>query len=204
LFFFLVALNYQTKDNEAFLNQAMFSYNGGCGYVLKPDFMRDEKLAYSPVSPCSLDPVLYPAWRMEIKVISGQNLFLADGNDCDDPYVKVKIRGHPDDDESDRYFFKSFKVRLANFNSLKAHCFWLGITCYFLATRGSKIAWNCWCLNPGPSHSQPDAMTTRPLYLYILWSNTINFTKSNFIFKQRVSRKLEESKKQRKNSNCSE
>ncbi len=81
----------------------MFTFNGGSGYVLKPEFMRIETSNYSPVSPSCLDPVLFPAMKMEIRVISGQNLFLADGTDCDDPYVKVKIRGHPDDEYQDRY-----------------------------------------------------------------------------------------------------
>jgi len=35
-----VALNYQTPCIEMQLNQAKFQDNGLCGYVLKPDFMR--------------------------------------------------------------------------------------------------------------------------------------------------------------------
>jgi len=35
-----VALNYQTPCVEMQLNQAKFIDNGLCGYVLKPDFMR--------------------------------------------------------------------------------------------------------------------------------------------------------------------
>lgn len=35
----MVALNYQTPDRAMQLNQAKFRANGGCGYVLRPDFM---------------------------------------------------------------------------------------------------------------------------------------------------------------------
>lgn len=35
----LVALNYQTPDRSMQLNQGRFRMNGGCGYVLRPDFM---------------------------------------------------------------------------------------------------------------------------------------------------------------------
>jgi len=37
---FSVALNYQTACREMQLNQGLFQDNGGCGYVLKPEFMR--------------------------------------------------------------------------------------------------------------------------------------------------------------------
>jgi len=37
-------------------------------------------------------------------------------------------------------FLKSFsKCALQIFHSLKAHCFWLGITCYILATQGQGL-----------------------------------------------------------------
>jgi phosphatidylinositol phospholipase C gamma-1 len=35
----MVALNYQTPDRAMQLNQAKFRANGGCGYILRPDFM---------------------------------------------------------------------------------------------------------------------------------------------------------------------
>eukprot|EP00301_Raphidiophrys_heterophryoidea_P017272 c27138_g1_i1.p1 GENE.c27138_g1_i1~~c27138_g1_i1.p1 ORF type:complete len:312 (+),score=84.55 c27138_g1_i1:134-937(+) len=36
-----VALNYQRFDKPMHINDAFFQLNGGCGYVLKPDYMRD-------------------------------------------------------------------------------------------------------------------------------------------------------------------
>ena len=38
----MAALNYQTPDRAMQLNQGKFLDNGGCGYVLKPDFMFTE------------------------------------------------------------------------------------------------------------------------------------------------------------------
>ena len=35
----IAALNFQTGEKEMQINQAWFKQNGGCGYVLKPDFM---------------------------------------------------------------------------------------------------------------------------------------------------------------------
>jgi len=47
-------------------------------------------------------------------------------------------------------------VCLANFYSLKAHCFWLGITCYFLATWGQRL--------PGAARAQtPDPLIPSPM-----------------------------------------
>ena len=36
----MVALNYQTNDLPMQVNTALFRLNGGCGYVLKPAWMR--------------------------------------------------------------------------------------------------------------------------------------------------------------------
>ena len=38
-----VALNYQTPDESMMLNKGRFRDNGGCGYVLKPSFLREGK-----------------------------------------------------------------------------------------------------------------------------------------------------------------
>ncbi len=35
----MAALNFQTPDKELQINFGWFRQNGGCGYVLKPDFM---------------------------------------------------------------------------------------------------------------------------------------------------------------------
>jgi len=73
-------------------------------------------------------------------------------------------------DYSNTIFFNLLKCALRIF-SWKAHCFWQGITCSFLATLGQRLAgaaevwtldWTRRDLNPGLSDSQHDAMTTRP------------------------------------------
>ena len=50
-----VSLNYQTEDRQNHLNRAMFKANAGCGYILKPKFLRDAAINYSPISPSGLD-----------------------------------------------------------------------------------------------------------------------------------------------------
>jgi Phosphatidylinositol-specific phospholipase C, Y domain len=37
---FTVALNYQGKESPIFYNEAKFKINGNCGYLLKPEYMR--------------------------------------------------------------------------------------------------------------------------------------------------------------------
>ena len=48
-----MALNFQTPGKEMDLNQGRFLANGGCGYVLKPEFQRDPS---SQMNPSSLTP----------------------------------------------------------------------------------------------------------------------------------------------------
>ena len=36
-----MALNYQTPDEPMHVYKGLFIDNGGCGYVLKPEFMRN-------------------------------------------------------------------------------------------------------------------------------------------------------------------
>ena len=70
----IVALNYQTQDKQNFFNRARFSDNGACGYILKPEFLRDSSIKYSPIGHCELDPDLYPSWKIYIEIVSGQQI----------------------------------------------------------------------------------------------------------------------------------
>ena len=93
-----MALNYQTDDKQNFLNRAKFSDNGGCGYILKPDFLRDPDPEYSPILPDSIPTE--NEGTINITVVSGQHIPRPDGRlegEVIDPYVKVRIRGHPAD-----------------------------------------------------------------------------------------------------------
>lgn len=92
----IVALNYQTNDKQTMTNKARFADNGGSGYVLKPEFLRIPNDNYSPLSPCGLETT----WTMEMTIISGHHIPKPEGSkDIVDPYVKIRIRGHEDDEK---------------------------------------------------------------------------------------------------------
>ncbi|XP_029008098.1 1-phosphatidylinositol 4,5-bisphosphate phosphodiesterase eta-2 isoform X2 [Betta splendens] len=95
----MVAMNYQTEGRMLELNQAKFSSNGNCGYILKPKCMC--KGAFNPMLE---DPL--PGRRktqLVLKVISGQQLpkprdsVFGDRGEIIDPFVEVEIIGLPVD-----------------------------------------------------------------------------------------------------------
>lgn len=51
----MVALNFQTSDLAMQLNQGKFEYNGNCGYLLKPDFMRRKDRLFDPFAESPVD-----------------------------------------------------------------------------------------------------------------------------------------------------
>ncbi|XP_061571837.1 1-phosphatidylinositol 4,5-bisphosphate phosphodiesterase delta-4-like isoform X1 [Cololabis saira] len=92
----IVALNFQTAGEAMDLNDGLFGQNGGCGFVLKPEFMRDSgEKRFDPDTPQSgpdYRPVL-----LSIQVISGQQLpkvNIKEGSIVD-PLVRVEIHGVP-------------------------------------------------------------------------------------------------------------
>ncbi|XP_047456940.1 1-phosphatidylinositol 4,5-bisphosphate phosphodiesterase delta-4 [Mugil cephalus] len=89
----IVALNFQTAGLEMDLNDGLFRQNGGCGYVLKPDFMRDGGAQFSPEKPEELHG--YKPLRLSIQVISGQQLPKVNQKEGSivDPLVRVEIYG---------------------------------------------------------------------------------------------------------------
>ncbi|VDN07064.1 unnamed protein product [Thelazia callipaeda] len=87
----MVALNFQTPDISMQLNQGKFQYNGGCGYLLKPDFMRRPDRSFDPFSESPVDGVI--AAHCSVKVISGH--FLSDKKIG--TYVEVEMYGLPTD-----------------------------------------------------------------------------------------------------------
>lgn len=54
----MVSLNFQTSDLPMQLNQGKFEYNGNCGYLLKPDFMRRHDRTFDPFAECPVDGVI--------------------------------------------------------------------------------------------------------------------------------------------------
>ncbi|CAL8308952.1 unnamed protein product [Merluccius merluccius] len=91
----IVALNFQTAGEAMDLNDGLFRQNGGCGYILKPDFMRDPERRFNPETPQTRDT--YRPLVLHIQVISGQQLpkvNIKEGSIVD-PLVRVEIHGVP-------------------------------------------------------------------------------------------------------------
>ncbi|XP_072315914.1 1-phosphatidylinositol 4,5-bisphosphate phosphodiesterase delta-4-like [Eucyclogobius newberryi] len=93
----IVALNFQTPGLEMDLNDALFRQNGGCGFVLKPDFMRKSDSEFSPDRPESR-PGPGPL-RLSVQVISGQQFPKVNQKQGSivDPLVRVEVYGVPKD-----------------------------------------------------------------------------------------------------------
>ncbi|KAF4790379.1 1-phosphatidylinositol 4,5-bisphosphate phosphodiesterase beta-4 [Turdus rufiventris] len=89
------------------LNQGKFEYNGSCGYLLKPDFMRRPDRTFDPFSETPVDGVI--AATCSVQVISGQ--FLSDKKIG--TYVEVDMYGLPTDT-----IRKEFRTRMVMNNGL--------------------------------------------------------------------------------------
>lgn len=83
----IVALNYQTGCKEMQLNQGKFADNGGCGYILKPNFLIRE----------GGDPFASPK-VLKITILSGEKKkprrsFRNSTQRHMNPFVEVELRG---------------------------------------------------------------------------------------------------------------
>lgn len=103
----MVSLNFQTSDLPMQLNQGKFEYNGNCGYLLKPDFMRRVDRSFDPFADAPVDGVI--AAQCAVQVIAGQ--FLSDKKVA--TYVEVDMYGLPTDT-----IRKEFKTRMVPGNGL--------------------------------------------------------------------------------------
>ncbi|CAF4307214.1 unnamed protein product, partial [Rotaria sp. Silwood2] len=96
----MAALNFQNEDDIMPLSYGKFLDNGGCGYILKPNYLINAyKTRYSPLdSQLNLD---FPQ-VLTLTIISAQ--FLSRSNstifDIPDPYVLVSIHGLPCDHQT--------------------------------------------------------------------------------------------------------
>ncbi|XP_051951598.1 1-phosphatidylinositol 4,5-bisphosphate phosphodiesterase beta-4-like isoform X2 [Xyrauchen texanus] len=106
----MVSLNFQTPDLGMQLNQGKFEYNGACGYLLKPDFMRRADRMFDPFSETPVDGVI--AATCSVQVFSGQ--FLSDKKIG--TYVEVDMYGLPTDT-----IRKEFKTRMVMNNGLNPY-----------------------------------------------------------------------------------
>ncbi|XP_035531499.1 1-phosphatidylinositol 4,5-bisphosphate phosphodiesterase beta-3 [Morone saxatilis] len=102
----MVALNFQTLDLPMQLNMGVFEYNGGSGYLLKPEFMRRTDKHFDPFTENIVDGIV--ANTVKIKVISGQ--FLLDKKVG--VYVEVDMFGLPADTK------RKYRTKTSNGNSL--------------------------------------------------------------------------------------
>ncbi|CAL8341197.1 unnamed protein product [Boreogadus saida] len=93
----IVALNFQTAGLEMDLNDGLFHQNAGCGYVLKPGFMRDRELPFDPETPQEHSG--YTPLRLSIQILSGQQLPKVNQKEGSiiDPLVRVEVYGVPQD-----------------------------------------------------------------------------------------------------------
>lgn len=103
----MVSLNFQTADLPMQLNQGKFEYNGNCGYLLKPDFMRRADRNFDPFAESPVDGVI--AAQCSVQVIAGQ--FLSDKKVG--TYVEVDMYGLPTDT-----IRKEFRTRMVPSNGL--------------------------------------------------------------------------------------
>ncbi|XP_057207994.1 1-phosphatidylinositol 4,5-bisphosphate phosphodiesterase beta-4 isoform X1 [Triplophysa rosa] len=62
----MVSLNFQTPDLGMQLNQGKFEYNGACGYLLKPDFMRRADRMFDPFSETPVDGVIAATCSVQV------------------------------------------------------------------------------------------------------------------------------------------
>jgi len=79
----LVALNYQTPGLAMWLNKALFSLNGGCGYVLKPQWMI-----------AGQQPPESEAVKVTIRIISAGRLLPENSTRMINPTVVVNFFGY--------------------------------------------------------------------------------------------------------------
>jgi len=101
----LVALNYQNNDESMALCYGKFLDNGGCGYVLKPKYLRQSnENQFYPLNPIhDYDTPMY----LTIHMISGQFLPLSSENskDIPDVYVQMSIHGLACDENTEKTKF---------------------------------------------------------------------------------------------------
>jgi len=138
----IVALNYQTDDRQNLLNRAWFSGNGGCGYVLKPEFLRNPSIHYNPTKLNGLPKSKFPGMVLEVEVVSGQHIPRPQGSEegeVIDPYVQLHIRGHADDFENEENHVETAVVRNNGFNPVWRETFKFSIRVPDLAVLEMKI-----------------------------------------------------------------
>ncbi|XP_030645805.1 1-phosphatidylinositol 4,5-bisphosphate phosphodiesterase gamma-2-like [Chanos chanos] len=104
----MVALNFQTADKAMQLNSALFSMNGGTGYVLQPELMRTD--SYDP-----LQEKRKVKFTITVRVIGARHLPKL-GRSIASPFVEIELCGQTEDNK--------FKTTVCHDNGLNP--VWLG------------------------------------------------------------------------------
>lgn len=68
----LVSMNFQTPDLPMQLNQGKFEYNGNCGYILKPEFMRRSDKSFDPFAETPVDGIIAAQCEVTVGTITGK------------------------------------------------------------------------------------------------------------------------------------
>ncbi|XP_071407039.1 1-phosphatidylinositol 4,5-bisphosphate phosphodiesterase zeta-1-like [Pithys albifrons albifrons] len=91
----MVALNFQTQGIPMELQHGKFLDNGGCGYVLKPEFLRDPNTTFTPQNVGGHSQPM----SLSIRLISGHQLPPSTKSKTNkaDPFVQIEIHGVPED-----------------------------------------------------------------------------------------------------------
>ncbi|KAK3086130.1 hypothetical protein FSP39_013958 [Pinctada imbricata] len=88
----MVALNYQTPDRQMQLHEGRFLMNGRCGYVLKPDILRNKDFnPYDKRSLREMEPL-----TLSVTIIGARHL-VKSGRGIASPFVEIEIVGIDDD-----------------------------------------------------------------------------------------------------------
>ncbi|KRZ40705.1 1-phosphatidylinositol 4,5-bisphosphate phosphodiesterase delta-3-A, partial [Trichinella pseudospiralis] len=115
-----VCLNVQTADLANDLNTAMFSINGNCGYILKPDSLQNKESSTEQ----QVKKMIVRVWivknqrqiKSKFQILSANFLpkpsTTTSKEDVIDPYVKVETFGMP----SDRVKYRTTVIRNNGFN----------------------------------------------------------------------------------------
>jgi phosphatidylinositol phospholipase C gamma-1 len=84
----MIALNYQTPDKPMQILMGKFRDNGGCGYILKPNFMLSDD--YDPNSQTceGVDQV-----SVKLRIIGARHLFKSGRSNLSSPLVEVEVLG---------------------------------------------------------------------------------------------------------------
>jgi hypothetical protein len=81
------------------LNQGLFQCNGGCGYILKPEFLTRDDVPFNPFGPFEVQKVV------TVKVISGHQLPFSNEKSLKTDrtlYVQLRVSGVEEDNAKER------------------------------------------------------------------------------------------------------